>query len=162
MLHTALNLCDQISSTLWNKSNNTHFQAAIIRLASFQTLEEVETLMSRFTLKGRRGFTLIEIMIVVLIIAVLLAIAIPNFMKARDTSRTKACIANLRQIDTGKVQYAMDQKLTTGGAVDWGNLVPDYVKDQPECPAGGDYTIGVIDTNPSCTIAGHTLDAPAP
>ena len=73
--------------------------------------------MSRFTLKGRRGFTLIEIMIVVLIIAVLLAIAIPNFMKARDTSRTKACVANLRQIDTGKVQYAMDAKLAAGAPV---------------------------------------------
>lgn len=113
--------------------------------------------MSRFTLKGRRGFTLIEIMIVVLIIAVLLAIAIPNFMKARDTSRTKACIANLRQIDTGKVQYAMDAKLTTGAAVAEANLVPDYVKVFPVCPAGGTYAIGVIDTSPTCTIAGHVL-----
>ena len=85
--------------------------------------------MSRFTLKGRRGFTLIEIMIVVLIIAVLLAIAIPNFMKARDTSRTKACVANLRQIDTARMQWAMDAKLAAGAAVSWANLVPDYVKD---------------------------------
>lgn len=108
--------------------------------------------MSRFTLKGRRGFTLIEIMIVVLIIAVLLAIAIPNFMKARDTSRTKACVANLRQIDTGKVQYAMDAKLTTDDAVDWPNLVPDYVKQKPECPAGGTYTPGPIDTSPKCSL----------
>ena len=113
--------------------------------------------MSRFTRKGRRGFTLIEIMIVVLIIAVLLAIAIPNFMKARDTSRTKACIANLRQIDTGKVQYAMDQKLASGAAVAWINLTPDYIKSQPSCPAGGTYTIGAIDTNPVCTIVGHSL-----
>jgi len=94
--------------------------------------------MSRFTLKGRRGFTLIEIMIVVLIIAVLLAIAIPNFMKARDTSRTKACVANLRQIDTGKVQYAMDAKLAAGAPVTEANLVPDYVKQFPDCPAGGE------------------------
>lgn len=114
--------------------------------------------MSRFTLKGRRGFTLIEIMIVVLIIAVLLAIAIPNFMKARDTSRTKACVANLRQIDTGKVQYAMDAKLASGAAVAWANLVPDYVKVQPACPAGGNYTIGNIDTDPTCSIGGtHVL-----
>lgn len=114
--------------------------------------------MSRFTPKGRRGFTLIEIMIVVLIIAVLLAIAIPNFMKARDTSRTKACVANLRQIDTGKVQYAMDAKLTTGAAVAEANLVPDYVKVMPACPAGGNYTIGAIDTNPSCSLGGtHIL-----
>ncbi len=115
--------------------------------------------MSRFTLKGRRGFTLIEIMIVVLIIAVLLAIAIPNFMKARDTSRTKACVANLRQIDTGKVQYAMDAKLASGAAVAEANLVPDYIKDFPSCPAGGTYTIGAIDTNPTCSTGGlHVID----
>lgn len=113
--------------------------------------------MSRFTTKSKRGFTLIEIMIVVLIIAVLLAIAIPNFMKARDTSRTKACMANLRQIDTGKVQYAMDAKLAGGAPVLEANLVPDYVKSFPACPAGGVYTIGNIDASPSCTIAGHVL-----
>ena len=113
--------------------------------------------MNRFRLKSRRGFTLIEIMIVVLIIAVLLAIAIPNFMKARDTSRQKACMANLRQIDTGKVQYAMDATLSSGAAVAWANLVPDYVKAQPACPSGGVYTIGAIDTDPVCTIVGHAL-----
>jgi len=102
---------------------------------------------------------LIEIMIVVLIIAVLLAIAIPNFMKARDTSRTKACVANLRQIDTGKVQYAMDAKLTTGAPVAEANLVPDYIKDAPVCPSGGNYTIGNIDTDPVCSIGGtHVLN----
>lgn len=116
--------------------------------------------MSRFTLKSRRGFTLIEIMIVVLIIAVLLAIAIPNFMKARDTSRTKACVANLRQIDTGKVQFAMDQKLAGGAAVAMTDLVPAYVKSTPACPAGGTYTVGAVDTDPTCSIGaagGHVL-----
>lgn len=114
--------------------------------------------MSRFTLKGRRGFTLIEIMIVVLIIAVLLAIAIPNFMKARDTSRTKACVANLRQLDTGKVQYAMDAKLAAAAPVTEANLVPDYVKVMPACPAGGTYTINAIDSDPVCSLGGlHKL-----
>jgi len=115
--------------------------------------------MSRFTLKSRRGFTLIEIMIVVLIIAVLLAIAIPNFMKARDTSRAKACMANLRQIDTGKVQWAMDEKKAgtdepamSGTLDDHLSLVPTYIKVVPECPAGGTYTIGNIDTDPSCSL----------
>ena len=118
--------------------------------------------MSKFRTRGRKGgFTLIEIMIVVLIIAVLLAIAIPNFMKARDTSRTKACIANLRQIDTAKTQFAMDTKAASAAACDWADLVSNdgsgYIKSQPQCPASGTYTVGAIDTNPTCTIAGHTL-----
>ncbi|MCL6624082.1 MAG: prepilin-type N-terminal cleavage/methylation domain-containing protein, partial [Fimbriimonadales bacterium] len=56
--------------------------------------------------RRRKGFTLVEIMIVVLIIGILLAIAIPNFMRARETSRTKSCISNLRQIDAAKEQWA--------------------------------------------------------
>ena len=116
--------------------------------------------MSRFTLKSRRGFTLIEIMIVVLIIAVLLAIAIPNFMKARDTSRAKACVANLRQIDTGKVQWAMDNKKVGADAVVIGDLVPTYIKSTPECPSGAiAYTVNAVDTDPTCGngIATHVL-----
>jgi len=112
--------------------------------------------MSGFSLrKSRRGFTLIEIMIVVLIIAVLLAIAIPNFMKARDTSRAKACVANLRQIDTAKMQWAMDnKKVGTDVPVD-ADLVPTYIKNAMACPSGAAaYTINAVDTNPVCPNVG--------
>ena len=114
--------------------------------------------MSRFTVKRRRGFTLIEIMIVVLIIAVLLAIAIPNFMKARDTSRTKACVANLRQLDTAKMQYAMDEKKVGIDEVAMDALVPTYIKNTVTCPSGGIYTVNQVDTNPTCDFGGdHAL-----
>src|SRR5579863_9217428 len=64
-----------------------------------------------------KGFTLIEIMIVVLIIGILLAIAVPNFVRARASSRLKAIVSNLKQIDSGVEQWAMEQNKNSGDAV---------------------------------------------
>ena len=118
--------------------------------------------MSLRTNKKSAGFTLVEIMIVVLIIGVLLAIAVPNFVKARDSSRTKSCIANLRQIDAAKEQYAMDTKKSTGDAVALANLAPDYIKTAPVCPSGtAAYVPGNVGVTPPCpnvaTNASHVL-----
>jgi prepilin-type N-terminal cleavage/methylation domain-containing protein len=116
--------------------------------------------------RDEKGFTLIEIMIVVLIIGILLAIAVPNFVKARETSRTKSCISNLKQLDAAKEQWAMDNKKTTGDEPTMANLVgsDNYIKMEPSCPSGGAYTINVIGTNPACSLAasGHTLTPEAP
>ena len=65
----------------------------------------------------RRAFTLVEIMIVVLIIGILVAIAVPNFIRARESARARACVANLRQIDSAKEQYAMDNRLAQGSTM---------------------------------------------
>ena len=107
----------------------------------------------------KKGFTLVEIMIVVLIIGILMAIAVPNFIQARQTSRKNSCIANLKQIDSAKEQYAMEAKLDTGATVTWANLVTTYMKSQPTCPGGGTYTIDVVGTAPSCSLSasGHVL-----
>ncbi|MGQ9456524.1 MAG: competence type IV pilus major pilin ComGC [Armatimonadota bacterium] len=113
--------------------------------------------MTRFISRRRRGgFTLVEIMIVVLIISVLLSIAIPNFMRARETSRAKSCCSNLRQIETAKEQWAMDNKASDGDEVTGGinTLVAQgYLKQTPKCPSGGTYTINPIGTNATCSFA---------
>jgi len=108
-------------------------------------------------LLGQKGFTLVEIMIVVAIIGLLAAVAIPNFMRAREKAQTNACIANLKQIDGAKTLYALDNNLSTGDAVVMGDLVSDYIKSTPSCPAGGTYTVGAIGTTPTCTVSGHEL-----
>ena len=60
--------------------------------------------------KSKKGFTLVEIMIVVAIIGILAAIAIPNFIKSRKMSRAKACVSNLKQIDGAVQQWALEAK----------------------------------------------------
>jgi competence protein ComGC len=97
-------------------------------------------------------------MIVVLIIGILLAIAVPNFIKARESSRTKSCVANLKQIDSAKEQWAMDNKQTTSTPA-WTDLVgtSNYLKSTPTCPSGGTYGINAVGSNPTCTTSGHTL-----
>lgn len=113
--------------------------------------------MSKFTVRRRKGgFTLIEIMIVVLIIAVLLAIAIPNFLRARETSRAKSCCANLRQIETAKEQWAMDNKKGATDEPGDTDLAPNYIKQYPQCPSDGTYTIGDMSTRPSCDAGSGT------
>lgn len=107
--------------------------------------------------RSNRGFTLVEIMIVVLIIGILMAIAVPNFVRARESSRRSSCVANLKQIDSGKEQWAMDNRAASGAAVAMTDLVPTYVKSTPTCPAGGTYTVNAVGTNPACSIAGHVL-----
>ena len=112
--------------------------------------------------RTRRAFTLVEIMIVVLIIGILLAIAIPNFLHARQKSQAKACSANLKQIDAGKQQWAVDNKKGATDSPAVTDLTPTYVKSTPSCPSGGAYTYGAVSTDPTCSYSSTDTDHALP
>ena len=101
-------------------------------------------------IKKSRGFTLVEIMIVVLIIGILMAIAVPQFIKARSSSRQKTVISNLRQIDGAKERWAMETGKKSGDACASADLTPDYIKTYPDnTPVTGSYAPNAVGINPS-------------
>ena len=114
--------------------------------------------MKKNTPARKAGFTLVEIMIVVAIIGLMAAIAIPNFVKARATSQANGCINNLRQIDSAAAQFAVEQHKSTGDPITFPDDLTPYIKmnsggSLPICPAGGGYNLTTVGSNATCTLS---------
>jgi prepilin-type N-terminal cleavage/methylation domain-containing protein len=113
---------------------------------------------------SRAGFTLVEIMIVVAIIGLLAAIAIPNFVRARAVAQASACINNLKQIDGAASQFALEQGKKTGDPINFPDDLTPYIKLNssgriPGCPAGGTYTENSVGNPPTCSLGSTVTPA---
>jgi prepilin-type N-terminal cleavage/methylation domain-containing protein len=103
------------------------------------------------------GFTLVEILIVVLILGLLLAIAVPNYVEQRGAAQAQTCINTLLKIDDAACQFALEHGKKTGDVISYPTDLTPYIKLNsagkiPPCPAGGSYIEGVVGVNPVCSL----------
>jgi len=115
---------------------------------------------------GLGGFTLVEIMIVIAIIGLLCAIAIPNYVRARANSQANACINNLHQIADAVDEFALEKGKTTGYAINYPNDITPYIRlnsnqSIPSCPAGGSYTVKSVGSVPQVACSLENITTPA-
>jgi prepilin-type N-terminal cleavage/methylation domain-containing protein len=101
-----------------------------------------------------KGFTLVEIMIVVSLVGLLAAMAVPSFLRSRNAAHRSTCINNLKQIDSAIQQWATEYRKPQSARVDFSDVSP-YLKGAVVCPSGGisfsdSYTISTVADLPLC------------
>ncbi len=102
----------------------------------------------------RQGFTLVEIMIVVAIIGILSAIAVPNFVRNRNEAQRKTCVANMRLIATSAENWRTENRMELIGD-DWKTKLlgsTNYIEVEPTCPAGGTYSVTIDGTSEAVEV----------
>ena len=112
---------------------------------------------ARIDHQTRTAFTLIEIMIVVTIMGILAAIAIPSFRSAIETTRIRACSINRKNIDGAKLQWAVEKRKPLDEIPADADLFGSglYIEHKPECPAHGTYDLRAVEEKCTCSVVSH-------
>jgi prepilin-type N-terminal cleavage/methylation domain-containing protein len=106
--------------------------------------------------RGRPGFTLLEVMVVLFISGLLVAIAVPQFVSAREKSQATTCRHILKEILGAKERWAMDHSKDAEDEPALAELAKPgvYLRGMPVCPSGGDYKVGKLAELPECNVGG--------
>jgi prepilin-type N-terminal cleavage/methylation domain-containing protein len=109
--------------------------------------------------RNSKAFTLLEIMIVVTLIGVLAAVAIPSFQQAVAKTQRQSCISNLKSIDMAKAQWMADAQKSSDETPSDADLFGEDkpLRDKPKCPSGGTYDLREASKKPLCTVRGHAF-----
>ena len=138
--------------------NNSGFSPLEITAHNVERIADRKKLSAkRYPLTAKTGFTLIEIFIVILILALLIAVAMPNFIKTRNEVIYMTCLSNLRKLDDSVNRYAVSSGESFGDEVFFTDIIPGFLKIRPQCPAEGTYALNLIGQKPTCSVEGHEL-----
>jgi general secretion pathway protein G len=119
--------------------------------------DEIQTHSIAMKIETRAAFTMIEIMVVVAIIGLLAAIAIPSFKGAIERSQQRACAINRKNVDGAKATWAVENRLPPEAVPTDADLFGDgsYIDHKPDCPAGGSYALNAVREKCTCNFPKH-------
>lgn len=114
--------------------------------------------MNEQNINARSAFSILEIFLLLCVIGIIVAIAMPNFNSGPRTSPANACINNLRQIDAAACEFALETHLTNGDRINFPTDLTPYIKLNkdgkiPPCPQGGVYSIKKVGESPTCSLS---------
>jgi prepilin-type N-terminal cleavage/methylation domain-containing protein len=107
--------------------------------------------------RAESAFTLVEIMIVLAILGLLVAIAVPYYVNQRSTTQANLCVNTMLKLDDAACLFALERGKKTGDAVNYPQDLTPYIKPSaanqiPKCPAGGNYSLATVGAHPACSL----------